>query len=72
MSNDLEALRYLSLKMLEVIHQRWTVILEAMTAEDFRRKRYHPEQEKGAEGMLSLDCWHSEHHFAHLHLVINS
>ncbi|GJM36424.1 MAG: putative metal-dependent hydrolase [Saprospiraceae bacterium] len=63
-----------SLQLLESIHQRWSVILDNMKAEDFERKLFHPEQKKelSLDVMLSLYHWHSEHHFAHMQLVINS
>ncbi len=63
-----------SLQLLEAVHQRWSVILDAMSGKDFQRKLYHPEQKRelNLDMMLSLYHWHSEHHFAHLQLVINS
>ncbi|MEP6494653.1 MAG: YfiT family bacillithiol transferase [bacterium] len=56
-----------SLTLLEMLHDRWNRILNAMSASDFSRKLNHPEN-----GMMSLDQvlavyeWHSKHHVAHI------
>lgn len=56
-----------SLKIIEGVHRRWTVLLESMTDEDFKRPLNHPDS--GAwtvEGFLALYAWHSLHHTAHI------
>jgi uncharacterized damage-inducible protein DinB len=56
-----------SLKIIEGIHRRWTVLLEAMTDEDFRKTLVHPESgEFTIEKLLALYAWHSRHHTAHI------
>ena len=56
-----------SLTMLNAIHHRWTVLLEAMTDEDYTRKFMHPETgEWSIEGALAMYAWHSLHHTAHI------
>lgn len=56
-----------SLKIIEGVHQRWTVLLEAMTDEDFRKTLVHPESgEFTIEKLLALYAWHSRHHTAHI------
>lgn len=57
----------LSLRLLEAIHQRWTICLRAQLAEAFARELRHPEA-----GVMSLDValqlyeWHGRHHVAHI------
>jgi hypothetical protein len=56
-----------SLVLLEMLHDRWIRILNAMSPADFDRKLNHPEN-----GIMSLDQvlatyeWHSKHHVAHI------
>ncbi len=56
-----------SLKLIDALHERWTVILRHMSAEDFGRKLKHPEL-----GIVDLDryvalySWHGKHHVAHI------
>jgi len=56
-----------SLKILEGIHHRLTVLLKSMTDEDFKKTLVHPESgEWSLEGFLALYAWHSRHHTAHI------
>ena len=56
-----------SLSLLESLHERWTVLLEAMTDEDFERRLLHPDSgEWTLAKMLGLYDWHSRHHTAHI------
>jgi uncharacterized damage-inducible protein DinB len=56
-----------SLKMIEAIHHRWSVLLASMTDEDFAKKFIHPETgEWTLDSALALYAWHSEHHTAHI------
>jgi len=56
-----------SLRMLDVIHERWVVILRSLKESDFARTYQHPEA-----GLLSIDVslasyvWHGKHHVAHI------
>lgn len=57
----------LSLKLLDVLHERWAILLQSFAPEDFQRQLTHPEH-----GLLSLDtllqmyAWHGRHHIAHI------
>ena len=56
-----------SLKIIEGIHERWTVLLESLTDADFKKTLVHPDS--GAwtvEKFLALYAWHSRHHTAHI------
>jgi uncharacterized damage-inducible protein DinB len=56
-----------SLTLLEALHRRWVVRLNALQPEQFARSLRHPEW-----GLLRLDTmlglyeWHGRHHTAHL------
>lgn len=57
-----------SLSMIDALHTRWTVLLRAMSAEQWKRGFVHPEM----NAMVPLDkaiamyAWHSEHHLGHI------
>jgi hypothetical protein len=57
----------LSLNLADALHQRWVLVLRAMTDRNFERRLYHPEA-----GSLKLDAvaacyaWHGRHHVAQI------
>ena|ERR1035438_4018644 len=57
----------ISLAMITALHQRWVMLLESMTVEDFQKGYQHPElgRQNLAKG-LALYEWHSRHHTAHI------
>ncbi len=56
-----------SLKIIEGVHSRWTVLLESMTDADFKKLLIHPDSgEWTIEQFLALYAWHSLHHTAHI------
>lgn len=56
-----------SLVLLEVLHQRWVALLEAMQPADFERPLVHPENgPMTLDRMLQLYAWHGPHHVAHI------
>ncbi|MGH9413747.1 MAG: YfiT family bacillithiol transferase [Terriglobales bacterium] len=63
----------MSLRLLEGLHQRWTVLLRAQPAEAFQRAMQHSEY-----GLMTLDhalalyAWHARHHTAHLRLALSA
>jgi hypothetical protein len=56
-----------SLKLLEGLHERWTVLLRSLTTDDVKRRFHHPEL-----GVVTIDqyialyAWHGAHHIAHI------
>ncbi len=57
----------LSLKLLDVLHERWSLLLHAMKPEAFARTFTHPERgQVTLENTLQLYVWHSHHHLAHI------
>jgi uncharacterized damage-inducible protein DinB len=56
-----------SLKILDGVHSRWSLLLESMTDGDFKREFVHPETGSWTlEDVLALYAWHSRHHTAHI------
>lgn len=65
-ANDLDP--SVSMKIIEGLHERWSYVLDNMTASDFERNIFHPEMNKSLHlgTMLALYSWHSNHHLAHV------
>lgn len=56
-----------SLDLLEAVHRRWDLLLNAMTESDFARTIQHPEWGNiTLTTMLQLYEWHGRHHVAHI------
>lgn len=56
-----------SLRIVEGVHERWVVLLESFTDDDFKKPLIHPESgEWSVEQFLALYDWHSRHHTAHI------
>jgi uncharacterized damage-inducible protein DinB len=57
-----------SLRLLELVHERWLVILKHMTDADFEKTYFHPESQKTfvLKNVLGLYAWHGNHHIAHV------
>jgi hypothetical protein len=57
-----------SLKLIEGLHNRWTVLLNSMTEADFVKTYFHPEHGKklNLDEVLGEYAWHSEHHLAQI------
>lgn len=57
-----------SLRFISVLHEKWTILLETMSEEDFKRTYFHPENNRKytlAE-VTAMYEWHSRHHLAHI------
>ena len=57
-----------SLKMLEGIHERWTVLLNSLTQSDLARTFVHPQsgQQFQLAENIGIYAWHCDHHLAHV------
>lgn len=56
-----------SLDLLEAIHRRWLVLLEAMPPEEFARPLTHPVNgPMTVDRLLQIYAWHGRHHVAHV------
>jgi DinB superfamily len=68
---DLEDSRTLpietSLVMLESLHARWVLLLQSLTAQQWKRNFKHPQLGlMPLEKNLALYAWHGRHHVAHI------
>lgn len=56
-----------SLTLIEALHERWCMMLESLTEQDFARRIVHPESgEQELNRVLQLYAWHGRHHTAHI------
>jgi hypothetical protein len=56
-----------SLRLIRPLHERWTLLLRALTPDHFRRSMQHPELGAINLGfLLQLYAWHGRHHVAHI------
>lgn len=57
----------LSLSLLDVLHQRWAILLSSMSDSDYQRAFRHPGMGTVTlEKVLGLYAWHGLHHIAHI------
>ena len=58
----------ISLALLDAVHRRWLVLLEAMSDSDFGRTYHHPEHGKTftLDWTVGMYAWHGRHHVAHI------
>ncbi len=58
----------ISLKLLEALHQRWVITLNAVSDSEWAERGYiHPESGRCTlEQTLAMYAWHSRHHLAHI------
>lgn len=57
-----------SLTLLESVHDRWSFLLQNMTAEDFNRTFIHPSgnEQISLKENLCIYAWHCDHHLQHI------
>jgi hypothetical protein len=56
-----------SLKMLEMLHERWVKLLRSLSPTDWKRQFRHPDLGVvSLEKNLALYAWHGKHHVAHV------
>ena len=56
-----------SLDLIDKLHRRWVLMLEAMQESDFERSLHHPENGTlRLKSMLAGYAWHSRHHVAQI------
>jgi len=57
-----------SLKLLEGLHERWTILLQRLTKEQLERSFIHPEHGKEfrIDENIGVYAWHCNHHLAHI------
>lgn len=57
-----------SISILKALHNRWSLTLESLTEEEWKKEFYHPDNKRKVmvEDVLSLYVWHGNHHKAHI------
>jgi uncharacterized damage-inducible protein DinB len=63
-----------SIRLLKAIHAKWTVLLENMDANDWKRTYFHPEYKKSfmLKEILPLYAWHGKHHVAQIEVALKN
>ncbi len=61
-----------SIKLLKALHTKWTVLLENMDKNDFKRTYYHPGYNTTStlQQVLALYAWHGKHHIAQIEVAL--
>jgi hypothetical protein len=62
-----------SLALLDSLHQRWVVLLQHITDEQWQRTFYHPRYNTTStlDQALVQYAWHGRHHLGHVKLLAN-
>lgn len=57
-----------SLKLLDGLHERWTILLNSLSQDDLQRTFIHPEHGKEfrLDENIGVYAWHCNHHLAHI------
>ncbi|GAA4294671.1 YfiT family bacillithiol transferase [Aestuariibaculum suncheonense] len=63
-----------SLIILEGLHQRWTLLLDSLNADDLNKSYFHPESKSfvNLKTTIGIYAWHCEHHLAHIKIAKTS
>ena len=59
---------FVSLKLLEALHERWVFILKSLSDDDLNKEFIHPEQSEtiSLKENILIYSWHCQHHLAHI------
>ena len=62
-----------SVKLITALHKRWTNFLKSLQEDDLEKGYYHPASKRTVllQEAIALYVWHSQHHLAHIYLVID-
>jgi hypothetical protein len=56
-----------SLTLLDMLHQRWVILMQCMAEPDWKKIFRHPERGVvSLENNLAMYAWHCRHHLAHI------
>ncbi|MFK9092725.1 YfiT family bacillithiol transferase [Bacillus salipaludis] len=56
-----------SLKIIDSLHERWTYLLQSLTAEQLKRTFHHPVSgQVTLERNIGIYAWHGQHHLAQI------
>ncbi len=58
----------MSLRLLDALHERWTLMLRSLDGSELERTIFHPERNATMtlDEVLALYAWHGRHHVAHV------
>ncbi len=61
----------ISLKLVEALHQRWTILLKNMSPNDYKKIFLHPEHGTTfrLDETIAAYAWHGKHHLGHINIV---
>ena len=59
---------FISLKLLEALHERWVYLLKTLTENDLNKEFIHPEQSEriSLKKNILIYSWHCGHHLVHI------
>ena len=59
---------FVSLNLLEALHERWVFILKSLSDKDLNKEFIHPEQSEtiSLKENILIYSWHCQHHLAHI------
>ena len=59
---------FVSLKLLDALHEKWVYIIKSLSEEDLNKEFIHPEQSEkiSLKENISIYSWHCRHHLAHI------
>ena len=59
---------FVSLKLLDALHEKWVYILKSLSEEDLNKEFIHPDQSEkiSLKENISIYSWHCRHHLAHI------
>ncbi len=62
------------IQLLKAVHAKWTVLLENMDKNDFKRTFTHPEYNttSALQDVLALYAWHGKHHVAQIEVALKT
>ncbi len=57
-----------SLKLIEGLHARWTILLKSLDASELSKQYIHPDKQQPLSLLdsIALYAWHGNHHLAHI------
>lgn len=68
LADDLHEDMDLSIQQLSTLHQRWTILLKSLSAEQLQRQLIHPDEKDliSVDELIGMYAWHCDHHRAHV------
>ena len=63
-----------AIRLLKALHAKWTILLENMDKNDFKRTYTHPEYKTTStlQDALALYAWHGKHHVAQIEVALRN